>query len=248
MKFKDILKDNKDKGIVVLGKRDDELLKVDINNYPSIIITGETGTGKSILLDEILLQMITKYTSEELRLVLIDSTGVELNYYKDTNHHLLSAMNDNDKAIEVLGKVLEEIDRRKSILLEYNLTDINEYNEKYNHKVPKLLVAIDDVSSLLSMEDVDGMIKKIISSADNLNIMICIATNNVYSKLFKKDDNLLASILISFDTASEDEAVISNMPFSNDLLTGKFIIYKDNDYEEYKDLKFDDDLIKEIID
>ena len=61
------------------------LLDLDINRYNSFVITGETGSGKSVLLDQIILQMISKYTSEELRLILIDTAGVELNYYKDTN-------------------------------------------------------------------------------------------------------------------------------------------------------------------
>ena len=248
MKFKDILKENIEKNIVVLGKRDHELLKVNIDEYSSIVITGETGSGKSILLDEIILQLITKYTSEELRLVLIDSTGVELNYYKDTNYHLLSALNDDNKAIEVLGKVLEEVDRRKHILEDNNVSSIEEFNAKFNHHIPKLMIAMDDISGIINKDDVSKMLKTILDSIKNLNMFFCLATNDPYNKLFKKDDNLLASILISFDTATSDEAVITNMPFSNDLLTGRFIIYKDNDYEEYKNLKFDDKIIKQIVD
>ena len=57
--------------------------------------------------------MISRYTSDELRLVLIDTTGVELNSYKDSNYRLLTAMNDLDKAQEVLVKMIEEVDRRK---------------------------------------------------------------------------------------------------------------------------------------
>ena len=96
MDFKDILKMNIAKEEVALGSKGNEIFKININEFPSLIITGETGSGKSILLDQVLLQLITKYTSLELGIMAIDTSGVELNYYKDTEYSLFSAINDGE--------------------------------------------------------------------------------------------------------------------------------------------------------
>ena len=248
MEFRDLLKKDLDKNTIGIGSRVGGLLTLDINKYSSIIITGETGSGKSVLLNQIILQMINKYTSDDLRLVLIDTTGVELNDYKNTTYRLLTAYNDVNKAQEVIAKVIEEIDRRKELLLEYNMPNIDEYNSKFERKIPRLIVAIDDNRSLLGIEDVDNMLKKIIKYLDNLNILFILSTNNTYNDFFMEDGNLLSKVLITFDTTSEEEASNTDIPFSHDLLKGKFIIYKDGNYEEYQNMDFDNNIIKEIID
>ena len=248
MEFKEILNKNIEKNKIALGTKVGDLLDLDINTYNSIIITGETGSGKSIMLDQIILQMIAKYTSDELRLLLIDTTGVELNYYKDTNYSLLTAMNDIDKAQEVLAKILEEISRRRQILLDNNVLSIDEFNKQFNHNIPKLLIAIDDNKGLLKEEDVDKMLKKIIGNIDGLNILFTLSTNDVFNKFFEKDENLLSKVLISFDTTNHSESQRNNIPFSSELKTGKFIVYRDNNYEEYQNFDFDENIIKEILD
>ena len=248
MKFIDLLDKKLDKNIIALGSKVGNLLTLDIDKYNSIIITGSTGTGKSVLLDEIILQMINKYNSSELRLVLIDTIGTELNYYKDTNYSLLTAMNDNDKGQEVLLKLLEEVHRRKEILKDNNVSSIDEYNIKYNHNIPKLLIAIDDNKSFLDQPDVSNMIKNIIKNIDKLNMLFVLNTNDVHNTFFERDNNLYAKVLISFDQSGTKEAENSNIPFANDLQIGKFIAYKDDNYEEYNTLEFDDKIIEEIID
>ena len=61
MDFREILKMNVKKNEIVLGQEGSDYLTIDIYETPSIIITGETGAGKSILLDQILLQFLNFY-------------------------------------------------------------------------------------------------------------------------------------------------------------------------------------------
>lgn len=247
MNFEDILKKDVTKRNIILGHNGNRYLKVDIYENPSIIITGETGTGKSILLDEILLQLFTKYTSLEMNLIAIDTSGVELNYYTQTRYSLINALNDKNKALVVLENVIKEIHHRKDILDKNNCQTALEYNKNNNKKMPLLVVAIDDNDSLLDEPDVDNILKYIITNIKNLNIFIILVTNDVHNDFFINDDNTRASILISFDYASEIESKYANLPDVEDLEIGKFKIKVNDKIYKFSNIEFDDSIIKKVL-
>lgn len=248
MDFRDILKNELVKGSLILGKSaSGEKLKIDIKTTPSIIITGETGSGKSILLDQILLELISEYTSLEMELILVDTSGVELNYYEDTNYPVYKAINDMDKSIVALSKVLREIENRKNILKESGKTTIYEYNETAEEETPLLVVAIDDDKFLLREEDTEKMLSGIISQLAGLNIMFLLATSDVHNKFFESDKNVFASLLISFDYTNESESEKNNIEGSNNLEIGAFLAKIKNEVFKYHNFDFSDEIIKEVL-
>lgn len=247
MNFLDVLKIETKKEDIILGYDDSGLLTNNIKKDSSIIITGETGSGKSILLDQILLELISRYTSLEMSLILIDTSGVELNYYKDTNYTILSAMNDLDKSVVILSKVLREIERRKKILKENKAVTVDEYNKTATNKLPLLVVAIDDDKSFLKGPDLEKMLSGIISQISGLNIVFLLATSDVYNDFFEIDYNTYASMLISFDYSNKNEARNINIQGAEDLEIGTFLVKKDKEIKKYHNFDFDDKMIEEII-
>lgn len=247
MDFKDILTKKDELNNIYLGLRDKELLSIDINTNPSIIITGETGSGKSILLDQIILQLMNKYTSLEMNLISIDTSGVELNHYLNTRYSLYSAMNDIDKSIVLISKVLRIIEERKELLKENNCLTINEYNKYVSEKLPLIVVAIDDDNSLLKNPDIEKMFTGVITNLTGLNILFILVTSDVHNKFFVTDSNLFASTLISFDYAGDTEAINANLRGSENLAIGEFMIKSKNYNGIYHNFEFDDDIINKIV-
>lgn len=248
MNFKDILNQDIDKNLISLGTNEEGYLLVDINRYPSIIITGETGSGKSILLDQIILQLINKYTSLELGIIPIDTSGVELNYYAESKYTLYNAINNEEKSIVALTRVLKEIERRKELLKEQGTSTVMEYNEISSSKLPLLLVAIDDDKLLLRNKDMEKLLSGIISQLMGLNILFLLATSDVHNKFFERDNNTLASLLISFDYTNSLESQKANIEGAQDLAIGEFLARKDNTITKYRNYEFDDAIINEVLD
>lgn len=245
MDFKEIIK-NADKNSLILGHNNNLLLTIDINKYPSLIITGETGSGKSILLDQILLQLIKTHTSLEMGVISIDTSGVELTYLLDTRYSLMSA-NDNDKAIVAISRVLKEIDRRKELFNNAGVLSIDEYNNKAANKLPLLVFAIDEDSFLLRNEDIEKMLSGIINRITGMGILFILVTSDVHNKFFESDMNVLASTLISFDLTNNDESIKANLNGSNNLSVGEFICRLDGKENIYNNFEFDDSYINEIL-
>lgn len=242
MKFENVLLRDIDKNKIILGYNDNLDLYFDIKKNNSIIITGSTGSGKSTILDEIILQLVNKYNSNSLGIASIDTGGVELRYLENSSYSLFSAYNDINKSVVVLSRILKEIDRRKELLRSFQCLSVDEYNKKNIKKLPFILLAIEDSKDLLKVEDLDNMLKSIIS-AKNLNILTVIISSNIYNKFFITDDNLLADMLISFDFTSKEEESIINIEGASNLLLNQFKVrYKDN-YEIYNSYIFNDDLL-----
>ena len=247
MDFVNALKMELKKSEITLGYNKDEQLIIDIEKNPSIIITGSTGTGKSILLDQILLQLMNKYTSLEMGIVSIDTSGIELLSYTKTPYTLFHALNDKTKSSEAIFKVLREIERRKKLLEEKKVLNVEDYNRISSKKLPMLVLAIDDDKLLLRDKDIDSMLSGIITQLRDLNIVCILATSDVYNSFFETDKNILASVLISFDYTSNDEATRANIDGINNLPIGSFAARINGVSKIYNNYEFDDSTIEEII-
>lgn len=247
MDFKDILKMDIRKEEIALGIKGNDLFKIDINEFPSLIITGETGSGKSILLDQVLLQFIKKYTSLELGIMAIDTSGVELNYYKDTEYSLFSAINDEEKSIVALSRVLKEIERRKNLLASYNVMTVEEHNKVAFTKLPLIVVAIDDDKLLLRNPDMEKMLLGIISQLKGLGIFFVLATSDVHNKFFETDKNVFASVRLTFDYTNPTESRKANIEGADALSIGEFKVQYQDKEEIYNNFEFDDKIIEEIV-
>lgn len=247
MKFEKVLYRDVLKNEIILGYNKLGELIINLQENPSLIITGETGSGKSILLDQILVQQINKMTSLELGIIPIDTTGVELNYYANSKYTLYNAINDSDKAIVAISRVLKEIERRKDLLKSNKVLTVDEYNEISESKLPTIILAIDDNKSFLKTPDLDMMISTIITQIKGLNIYFILATSDVHNSFFEKDKNTLASVNITFDYTNPEEAKKVNIKGADNLSLGNFFAKIDGEVKEYNSFEFDDAIIDLIV-
>lgn len=138
----------------VIGKMDGKVLNCDITKMPHLLIAGATGSGKSVLIHEIIVSLIARYAPNELKLLLIDPKGVEFNVYNDVPHVVngKSIMNDNE-IISAFEALIEEMDNRYDSFEKYSVVNIDEYN-KYAQKnnielMRKIVVVIDEFADLI---------------------------------------------------------------------------------------------------
>lgn len=248
MDFKKILNMDINKDEIVLGHNEtDGFLTINIEDNPSIIITGSTGSGKSILLDQILLQLINRYTTLEMELLAIDTTGVELNYYAESKYSLDPNIKEEEKCIVAISRVLKEIERRKKILEDNKYITVTDYNKVAEEKLPLYIIAIDESAFLLRNQDMEKMLSGIISQLKGLHMLFLLVTSDVHNLFFELDKNLLASLLIAFDLSNKEEARKANVEDSDALAIGQFKVKINDEERIYNNFDFDDNLIEEIL-
>ncbi len=106
-----------------------EPIITDLAKAPHMLVAGTTGSGKSVLVNSMLLSMLLKYTPNELRLILIDPKQLELANYNDIPHLLTPVVTDMTEAAGALSWCVAEMERRYQLMSLLRVRKLKEFNK-----------------------------------------------------------------------------------------------------------------------
>lgn len=221
VRLKDILasdsvKGNKSKLNFVLGRDvNGEVMTSDLDTAPHLLIAGSTGTGKSVMINTLLLSLLYRNSPSEMKLVLVDPKRVELSLYDDIPHLLCPVIYEPDQAISALKWSVAEMERRLRLLHEHHKRDIGEYNaQKGVDKMPYIVVVIDEVADLMqkARKDMDMLIAAIAAKARASGIHLVLATQrpsvDVITGVIK--NNVPTRIALTVASQNDSRTIIDN--------------------------------------
>lgn len=181
--FSDFLSKSSAYSFVVGTGRDGATQHFDFESSPHLLIAGATGTGKSVLLHNILLTLLAHNSLEKLRLVLCDTKIAELSVYNGVPHMLAPTQYDTQKIEEVLHWAYVETYRRLQTLSSANSRNFQDYNDYAwenfisDSGLPRILIVVDDVYSVISnSKDAIDSVQKIIQNGRLVGIHLIIVT------------------------------------------------------------------------
>lgn len=103
---------------------------VDMAKMPHLLVAGQTGGGKSVGVNTMILSLLFKLTPEQVRFIMIDPKVVELSVYNDIPHLLTPVVTDMKKAENALRWAVEEMERRYQLVSYLQVRNIEGYNNK----------------------------------------------------------------------------------------------------------------------
>lgn len=103
---------------------------VDLAKMPHLLLAGTTGSGKSVGLNAILLSLLYKYSSTDVKLILIDPKMLELSVYEGIPHLLTPVVTDMKDATNALRWCVAEMERRYKQMSALGVRNIIGYNNK----------------------------------------------------------------------------------------------------------------------
>ena len=154
--------------LLVAVKEDDNqpLFVSPTDHAPHTLIAGATGSGKSVLMQNIILSIACTNTPEQAQILLIDpKLGVDY-FAFDGLPHLSSGIIENQTvAIDSLSKLVVEMDRRYTVLKENRCSNIFELNRKPNptEHLPYLWIIHDEFAEWMMTDDYRDAVSNIVS-------------------------------------------------------------------------------------
>jgi S-DNA-T family DNA segregation ATPase FtsK/SpoIIIE len=126
----------------------------DLTAMPHLLIAGETGSGKSVCLHNLIASLLYKFFPRELRLVMIDPKRAEMKCYNRLENIFLEdkVINTPAAAINALRQIKFEMERRYDSYAG-NEVNIEGHNEAVRRRrgisLPYIVVIIDELESLI---------------------------------------------------------------------------------------------------
>lgn len=148
-------------------------LRFNSGDYIHGFILGQSGSGKSVLLNNIITSAILKYSPQDLMFYLMDFKGVEFNRYKGLKHTkaVLVDNSDSQMTLEVLRELKEENKRRVKLWQKEHVNNIDGYNKKYpDNRLPQILFVADECQVMFkeTTNGLERMISQEISEILNI--------------------------------------------------------------------------------
>ena len=158
---------------------------IDLAKAPHILISGATGTGKSVCMNSLIAGLLLKFRPNELKFVLIDPKIIEFEPYGKLPHLFAPVINDTEKAAGALHWIVAEIERRYEVLALAHAKTIAEFNRRDDScgetsaKMPYLVVVIDELADFMMSDvkrDIENFIARIAQRGRAAGVHIVIAT------------------------------------------------------------------------
>lgn len=122
----------------------------DTENY-SALVGGQSGKGKTVLLNNIIAKGIEAYDKDELMYAIIDCSGVGYQYFKGSERlSYFESSSDQKVCFKKIQELDEELKRREELFKKARVDNIDKYNEKIEEKLPRLVIVIDEFHVLFT--------------------------------------------------------------------------------------------------
>ncbi len=243
-----------------------------LNKMPHLLVAGQTGSGKSVMINTLLTSLLYRNSPSEMKLILVDPKQVEMAPYEDIPHLLTPVITEPEKTISALKWAVNEMERRYRLLAEEKLRDIKSYNEKISRggkrisvkdeegeaqqeagegAMPYIVIVIDELADLMMVaaRDVEALIVRLAQKARAVGIHLVLATQrpsvDVITGLIKAN----VPARIAFTVASQvDSRTILDQIGAEKLLGQGDMLFKTADLPKPKRIQgawvMDEEVIK----
>jgi len=212
----EIFKTRKSNTMISLGK--DVAGKVwlaDLHKMPHLLVAGATGSGKSVMLNTLIVSLLYSNNPDDLRFIMVDPKRVELTIYNDIPHLITPVITEISKTVNALKWCLNEMDRRFQILAQVKKRDIDSYNATAKQKMPYIVFVIDELADLMvvAAKDIEMGIVRLAQMARAVGIHLVLATQrpsvNVITGVIKA--NMPTRVAFSVASGIDSRTILDSL-------------------------------------
>jgi len=154
-----------------------EPLIIDLSAAPHLLLTGTTGSGKSVALNAIIASLMYRYTPKDLQFIMIDPKVVELEQYAGLDHIDSDIITDMSEAEKTLSGLVDEMERRYQYLSRHKAKKIDQLsNAKKLNRIVCIVEEYADAYSSKHGQKISDHIEKLAQKSRACGIHLIIVT------------------------------------------------------------------------
>jgi len=225
---------------------------MDIAKMPHLLIGGQTGSGKSVGINSLLISVLLTKTPEQVRLLLVDPKVVELSEYNGIPHLITPVVNDPREAVRALKWACVEMDKRYKILAKAGVRNISSFNKKFKEgaladtdlekedikRMAYILIVIDELADLMmtAPKEVETHIARIAQLARAIGIHLVLATQSPRTTVITGaiKANLPSRIAFSVAQGNDSRTILDRMGAQNLLGSGDMLFLPSGSPEVFR--------------
>jgi S-DNA-T family DNA segregation ATPase FtsK/SpoIIIE len=199
-----------------------EAVVADLTRMPHVLIAGSTGSGKSVLVNSLIMQLLFRASPEEVKFIMVDPKRVELTQYNGIPHLITPVIVDPEKVLNALNWAVNEMNNRYKMFAEVGARNIEGYNQMSSFQsLPYIIIIIDELADIMlfAPAKVEDAVTRLAQMARAVGIHLVLATQrpsvDVLTGLIKA--NIPCRIAFNV-TSMIDSRVIIDMPGAEKLI------------------------------
>ena len=212
-----------------------EVRIADLSRLPHLLVAGATGSGKSVFLRSLLIELFRSRTPQQLRVMIIDPKRLDFSPLNSSPYlEGGKVISDPDHALELLRQTLErEINARQVILEGAGVSSAAEFYEQGGalEALPQFVILVDEFADLvLAGTDRRGfseMVQRYAQIARAFGIFLVLATQrpsvDVITGSIKA--NLTARIAFSLPSGRDSMTILDRTGAEDLLGDGDLLFY-----------------------
>lgn len=219
---------------------------IDTVSHIHCFIIGQSGTGKSVFLHDVIIGAMAKYSPDELELYLMDFKigGVEFNRYRNEKHvkALLVDNSDIQITLEILRDISNKMRERGKQLRASGVSNIVEYNQvNPTKKMPRIVFIADECHVMFPTmnskdtklyREISEILQKIAKEGRSQGVHLVLATQTIAQAEISSEilNNISDFYLLKCSPSDSERLVRGSVDTTSGLKTGQ-ILHHDIDHD-----------------
>lgn len=185
-------------------------LELDIDGDGHIAVYGAPGTGKTTLLQTLVMSVCMSYTPEAVNIYVMDFGGWSMNIFRDYPH-VGGIANDNEaeKISKLANLIKKELDNRKYKFSESGVGNLKSYMEMTGEKLPYILLMVDNFAPVLNLyPELEPFFVTLTREGGNYGIYFITTASNTMALGFKLAQNIKMAIALQMADRGEYSSIV----------------------------------------
>jgi S-DNA-T family DNA segregation ATPase FtsK/SpoIIIE len=169
-----------------------DVVILDLEKAPHLLIAGATGSGKSVCINLMILSLLYRFAPEDLRLIMVDPKVVEFRAYQSLPHLITPVISKVEQVPLALRWVIREMEWRYRVLAKVAARNLESFNARPKSKevvlddhgepiparLPYVVVVIDELADIMmtAKGDVETALARLAQMSRAVGIHAILAT------------------------------------------------------------------------